>query len=60
MLNANNYAPMPRAGENGLPVYLPEFEAARMRMLYHVNKFNIMASDRISVNRSLPDPRKER
>ncbi|KAI1296608.1 Polypeptide N-acetylgalactosaminyltransferase 1 [Halotydeus destructor] len=58
ILNANNYAPIPKAGEYGLPVYIPEFEANRMKVLYHINKFNIMASDRISVNRSLPDPRK--
>ena len=59
ILNQNNYAPQRGAGELGQPVYLPDFEAARAKTLYHVNKFNILASDRISVNRSLPDPRKE-
>lgn len=60
LLNSNFYAPMPRAGENGLPVYVGQSESARMKVLYHVNRFNILASDRISVNRSLPDPRKQR
>lgn len=51
---------MPKVGENGLPVYVPEFESNRMKTLFHINRFNLLASDRISVNRSIPDPRKHR
>ncbi|RWS08150.1 polypeptide N-acetylgalactosaminyltransferase 13-like protein [Dinothrombium tinctorium] len=58
ILNTNNYAPVPRAGENGSPVYIEQSSYQTMRLLYGINRFNLMASDRISVNRSLPDPRK--
>ena len=60
LINANYYSPVPKMGENGLPVYIPEFEANKMRQLFHINRFNLLASDRISVNRSIPDPRKQR
>ncbi len=51
---------MPKVGENGLPVYVPEFETNKMKTLFHINRFNLLVSDRISVNRSIPDPRKHR
>lgn len=60
VINENYYSPVPKVGENGLPVYIPEFETNRMKQLYHINRFNLLASDRISVNRSIPDPRKQR
>lgn len=44
-------------GEMGRPVHIePEMEA-EMKERFKENQFNIMASDRISLNRSLPDPR---
>ncbi|XP_054163972.1 polypeptide N-acetylgalactosaminyltransferase 13-like [Oppia nitens] len=59
ILNQNNYSPIPKMGENGLPVYVQEFEANKMKILFNINHFNLLASDRISVNRSLPDYRME-
>ncbi|XP_015792880.1 polypeptide N-acetylgalactosaminyltransferase 13 [Tetranychus urticae] len=60
ILNSNNYNPIPKAGENGSPVYVPQYEQQKVKILYHINKFNLVASDKISVKRSLPDPRKQR
>lgn len=45
-------------GENGSPVYVPSKDRSKAKELFFVNRFNLMASDMISVNRSLPDPRK--
>ena len=53
------FQPVPGAGENGEPVFLKSREQIKAKRLYHVNKFNIVASDRISLNRTLPDVRKE-
>ncbi|XP_063600555.1 polypeptide N-acetylgalactosaminyltransferase 1-like [Penaeus indicus] len=60
ILNTNGYNPHVGAGENGDPVQIPNWEMGKMQRLYHINKFNLLASDRISVNRSLPDVRKKR
>lgn len=57
-LNANRYKPVEGVGEHGEPVYLKDSENIQSKRLWHINKFNIMASDRISVNRSVPDVRK--
>lgn len=59
ILNTNNYSPIPGAGENGQPVYMGDFEKSKAKLLFYINKFNLVASDKISVNRSLPDQRKE-
>ncbi|XP_068247231.1 LOW QUALITY PROTEIN: polypeptide N-acetylgalactosaminyltransferase 1-like [Palaemon carinicauda] len=60
LLNFNGYDPQPRAGENGNPVQIPTWEIARMQKLYHINRFNLLASDRIPLNRTLPDVRKKK
>ena len=60
ILNSNNYDPMPKAGQHGMPVYIGSHEEAKMKTLYQINRFNLLASDRISVKRSLPDPRKKK
>lgn len=49
---------MPEYGENGSPVYVPEYDRARAKRLFYINRFNLVASDLIAVNRSLPDVRK--
>ena len=46
-------------GEMGRPVYVPKEEQTLMREKFKLNQFNIMASDRIRLNRTLPDVRME-
>lgn len=60
ILDRNNYSPLPNAGEKGQPVHMGPHESAKMTALFNVNRFNILASDRISLNRSLLDARKEK
>nr|CAD7258543.1 unnamed protein product [Timema shepardi] len=60
LLNANLFSPRPQEGKLGQPVMIPSHEMPRMQELYHINRFNLMASDRIPLNRSLPDVRKKR
>ena len=57
-LNANNFDPSARAGEDGEPVILLPSEEIRSKRLWHVNKFNIVASDKVALNRSVPDVRR--
>lgn len=54
----DGYEPIPGAGEEGTPVFLPSFLEPKQRALFAINRFNILASDRISVSRKLPDVRK--
>ncbi|XP_023216593.1 polypeptide N-acetylgalactosaminyltransferase 3-like [Centruroides sculpturatus] len=58
MLNANNYNPIWSFGSRGQPVYLPQVDKQREKTLFHINRFNLMVSDAIPVNRTLPDVRK--
>lgn len=58
LLNANNYDPDPDIGNNGRPAYMPGYPKDRLQLLYSINRFNLAASDKISVDRKLPDPRK--
>lgn len=58
ILNTNNYDPDPEMGRDGRPVYLPGYPKDQMQLLYSINRFNLVASDKISVDRRLPDPRK--
>eukprot|EP00096_Caligus_rogercresseyi_P015256 TRINITY_DN7701_c0_g1_i1.p1 TRINITY_DN7701_c0_g1~~TRINITY_DN7701_c0_g1_i1.p1 ORF type:complete len:610 (-),score=130.51 TRINITY_DN7701_c0_g1_i1:38-1867(-) len=58
--NANNFNPIEGMGENGEAVFASNSrEDALAKRLWHVNKFNIVASDKISLDRSLPDVRKD-
>lgn len=56
-LNRNGYSPVIGLGEMGEPVQLSPSDAAKAYHYYDINKFNLIVSDRISVNRSLPDVR---
>lgn len=58
LLNSNNYDPDPEVGRDGRPAYLPGYPKDQMRILYSINRFNLAASDKISVDRKLPDTRK--
>lgn len=60
VLNSNLFAPLPNEGKDGMPVIIPAHLSSKMRQLYHINRFNLMASDRIPLNRSLPDVRKKK
>ncbi|KAL7645696.1 UNVERIFIED_CONTAM: hypothetical protein RMT77_002573 [Armadillidium vulgare] len=60
IINSNGYSPQPGAGANGMPVQIPSFEMGKMQLLYNINRFNLLASDRIPLNRTLPDVRKKR
>ncbi len=44
-------------GEMGKPVIIEPENKAESDRLFKINEFNLMASDRISLNRSLPDVR---
>ncbi len=47
------------AGADGEPVFLPAGEKARSARLWHLHKFNVVASDRIPANRTLKDVRSD-
>ncbi|XP_053691775.1 polypeptide N-acetylgalactosaminyltransferase 3 [Sabethes cyaneus] len=57
-LNTNNFAPIPGVGENGDPVVIQAKDLLKMQQLFQLNRYNLLASDRIAFNRSLPDVRK--
>ncbi|GAB0096359.1 Polypeptide N-acetylgalactosaminyltransferase [Sergentomyia squamirostris] len=57
-LNANNFSPIFGEGENGKPVAIPVKDMLKMQQIFQINRFNLLASDRISLNRSLPDVRR--
>ncbi len=58
-LNANAFDPDENAGAGGEPLYLQRADEIRAKRLWHINKFNIVASDKIPLNRSLQDVRKQ-
>ncbi|XP_041982007.1 polypeptide N-acetylgalactosaminyltransferase 3-like [Aricia agestis] len=58
-INSNNYNPIKGAGEGGRPVQMSQREIITARELYSLHSYNILVSDKISINRSLPDMRSE-
>lgn len=58
IVNENNYDPDPEMGKDGRPAYLAGYPQDRIKILYQINRFNLVASDKISVDRKLPDARK--
>ncbi|KAF7382872.1 polypeptide N-acetylgalactosaminyltransferase 3-like isoform X1 [Vespula maculifrons] len=60
IINKNMFDPRPFEGRNGEPVIIPSKDFIKMQQLYQINHFNLMASDRIPLNRSLPDIRKKK
>lgn len=60
MINANNFKPRPNAGKNGSPVVVEPKDLLRKQQLFQVNKFNLIASDLIPLNRTLPDVRRKK
>lgn len=59
VLNKNNFAPVEGEGENGKPVVIPQREVLKMHQQFSINRYNLLASDRMPLNRTLPDVRKE-
>ncbi len=57
-LDANNYSPDPLSGADGEAVFLGTAEQIRSKRMWHLNKFNLVASDKIPLNRTLKDVRK--
>ena len=57
-LDHNGYHPQEGAGQHGQPVFLKGQEERMAKRLWHINKFNLVVSDKIALNRTLPDVRK--
>ncbi|VVC28402.1 Hypothetical protein CINCED_3A018999 [Cinara cedri] len=51
LLNRNMFDPKPKEGRDGIPVVIPPHMSSQMQKLYRINRFNLMASDRIPLNR---------
>lgn len=60
ILNENFFAPISSEGANGKPVVIPPREILKMQQLFQINRFNLLASDRIPLNRTLPEVRKKK
>lgn len=46
-------------GEGGKPVVIPKENQEKMKEMFKINQFNLMASEMIALNRTLPDVRLE-
>ncbi|KAL5280777.1 pgant3 family protein [Megaselia abdita] len=55
--NSNHFNPIDGEGALGAPVIIPSKDYFEMKKLYQINQYNIMASDRIPLNRTLKDVR---
>lgn len=60
IMDRNNFSPVKGEGENGKPVVIPPREMLIMQQQFAINRFNLLASDRIPLNRTLPDVRKKK
>lgn len=60
MLNSNDFHPQPEAGRGGNPVVVEPKDLLKMQQVFQINRFNLLASDRIPLNRTLPDVRRKR
>lgn len=60
VLDENNFAPVEGEGANGKPVIISQREVLKMQQQFAINRFNLLASDRIPLNRTLPDVRKKK
>lgn len=60
LINSNNFNPQPNAGKFGNPVLIASKDMFKMQQLFQINKFNLLASDQIPLNRSLPDVRRKK
>lgn len=60
LVNRNDFSPNSGEGENGKPVVIPPREFLKMQQQFKINSYNLLASDRIALNRSLPDVRKKK
>ncbi|KAG4070038.1 hypothetical protein HA402_013698 [Bradysia odoriphaga] len=58
-LNRNDFSPVSGEGDNGKPVIVPAKDVLKMQQKFQINRFNLMASDRMPLNRTLPDVRKK-
>ncbi|XP_045477118.1 polypeptide N-acetylgalactosaminyltransferase 13-like [Harmonia axyridis] len=60
IMNTNFFNPKKDAGKNGNPVFVEPKDLIRSQQLYNINKFNLLVSDSIPLNRSLPDMRRKK
>ncbi|GFS51865.1 polypeptide N-acetylgalactosaminyltransferase 1 [Trichonephila clavipes] len=58
VINHNGFSPISNAGKNGDAYFILPGEKEKSKALFHINKFNLLVSDRIPLNRSLPDERR--
>lgn len=49
--------PQEGPGEMGKPVIISKEKQEKMKEMFKINQFNLMASDMIALNRTLPDVR---
>ncbi|XP_056644328.1 polypeptide N-acetylgalactosaminyltransferase 13-like isoform X1 [Diorhabda sublineata] len=59
-INQNNFNPSPNAGKNGQPLVINNKDYVKTQQLYEINQFNLLVSDQIPLNRTLPDFRRKR